>query len=61
MIHAEKKGIENSIERPKNGIGKRKREDKNTAMRKKDGDGDFGDKVTERKTNSTIEKKQANL
>ncbi|MCP4374166.1 MAG: hypothetical protein GY797_39595 [Deltaproteobacteria bacterium] len=59
MIHAEIKVIENSIERPKNDIGKRKREDKNTAMLKNDDDGDFGNKVRERNTTSTIEKKQA--
>ncbi len=61
VIHAERKGIENAIERPKNDIGEKKREDKNTAMRKNDDDGDFGKKGTERKTSSIIEKKQANL
>ncbi len=61
MIHAERKVIEDSIGRPKNDIGKRKREDKNTAMLKDDDDGNFGNKVRERKTTSTIEKKQAHL
>ncbi len=60
MIHAERKGIGDSVERHKNDIGKRKRENKNTGMPKDDDDGDFGNKVRERKTNS-IEKKKANL
>lgn len=60
MIHAEKKAIANSIDLPKNDIGKRRKEDKNTVMRKDNDDGDFGNKVRERKTNS-IEKKKANL
>ncbi|MCP4371983.1 MAG: hypothetical protein GY797_28270 [Deltaproteobacteria bacterium] len=60
MRYAEKKDIEDFIGRPKNDIVKRKRGKKNTAMLKDDDDGDFGNKVREKKTNSTIEKKQAN-
>ena len=61
MIHAEIKVIEDSIGMPRNGIGKRKRENKNTARLKDDDVGNFGKKVRKRKAISTIEKKQANL
>ena len=60
MTYAEKKAIENSIGRRKNDIGKRKGEDKNTAMLRDD-DGSFGEKARERKTTATIEKKLQNL
>jgi len=45
VIHAEIEVIEDSIGMPKNDIGKRKREDKSTAMQKDDDDGNFGKKV----------------
>ena len=56
-IHAKTKDTEDAIGRPKNDIGKRKRENKNTARLKNDDDGDFGEKNREGKVTSTEEKK----